>query len=92
MIHEALSTHQSQLTVEILEYWNSCSADRTSHRPSKWMELEATMLSEICKSREKKKQVKGEISGIFEDKDRKGIRGLNIKVHTLLGKNYRMQN
>lgn len=33
-----------------------------------------------------KKQVKGEISGIFEDKDRKGIRRLNIKVQTLLSK------
>lgn len=50
------------------------------------MELEITMLSGICKSGERKKQVKGEISGIFEDNHRKGIRGLNINVQTLLCK------
>lgn len=48
------------------------------------MELEVTMLSKICKSGEKK-QIKGEISEIFEDKDRKGIRGLNVEVRCVHG-------
>lgn len=50
----------------------------------KWMELEVTMLSKICKSGEKK-QIKGEITEIFEDKDRKGIRGLNVEVRCVHG-------